>query len=81
MQLQILRPHNIIALLDNASFHKTKDAKKLLIDLLNRNLAMKPILIRKFLEKYRNSGNISNFKIIIILISIYLKREFLFYKI
>ena len=38
---------------------------------INRSLAMKPILIWKIFEKYRNSGNISNFKIIIILISIY----------
>ena len=49
--------------------------------LLNRNMEMLPILIWKIFEKYRNSDNISNFKIIIILISIYSKRDFFIKKI
>ena len=36
--------------------------------MINRNLAMKPILLWKFFRKYRISGNISNLKILMILI-------------
>ena len=34
-KLQIFRPPNTIALLNNASFYKTKDVKKLLLDLFD----------------------------------------------
>ena len=46
--------------------------------LVNRCLAMRQILPRKFFEKYRNSGNILIFKIYIIWISVYSKTDFFF---
>ena len=47
---------------------------------LKRSLVMKPIFLRKFFEKYRNSGNNSNFKISIIfmLFLFLMKRDLLF---
>ena len=45
---------------------------------LNKDLAILLILIRKFFEKYRNSGNILNFQIYIILILFIPKTDFHF---
>ena len=45
---------------------------------INRSLEMRPILPQNFFEKYRNIGNISNFKIYIIWISVYSKTDFFF---
>ena len=51
---------------------------KLQDHMINRCLAMRQVLPRKFFEKYRISGNISNFKIYIIWISVYSKTDFFF---
>ena len=59
--------------------YKYLNQMKILVDnVLNRSLAILPILTRKYFEKYRNSGNIKNFKIYIILILFFPKTDFFF---